>query len=98
MQAYSLGNFGILFSLTLFIIGVLAILFNGGRNLIMIIISLELILLSIGLILILLSFYFDDLIGATLTLYLLPQAGCESAIGLALMVTFYPLRGTLFIR
>ena len=64
----------------------------------MIIISLELILLSIGLFLIHFSFHFDDLVGANLTLYLLPQAGAESAIAQALMVAFYPLRGTLIIR
>jgi NADH:ubiquinone oxidoreductase subunit K len=67
-----IGNFGIFFSIILFILGILAFIFNGGRNLIMIIISLELILLSIGLFLIHFSFHFDDLVGANLTLYLLP--------------------------
>jgi len=75
-----IGNFGLFFSIALFLIGVLAFIFNGGRNLIMIIISLELILLSIGLFLVLLSFNFDDLVGSNLTLYLLPLAGAESAI------------------
>ena len=64
----------------------------------MIIISQELILLSIGLQLVNLSFNFDDLVGSNLTLYLLPLAGAESSIALALMVAFYPLRGTLIIR
>ena len=44
------------------------------------IVSLELMLLSIGLLLVNLSFYLDDLMGATLALYLLPLAGAESAI------------------
>lgn len=98
MFFFAMGNFGIFFSIVLFIIGVLSFIFNGGRNLIMIIISLELILLSIGLQLVHFSFNFDDLVGSNLTLYLLPLAGAESAIALALMVAFYPLRGTLIIR
>jgi len=49
-------------------------------------------LLSIGLLLVNLSFYLDDLMGATLALYLLPLAGAESAIALALLVAFYPTR------
>ena len=56
------------------------------------IVSLELMLLSIGLLLVNLSFYLDDLMGATLALYLLPLAGAESAIALALLVAFYPTR------
>lgn len=61
----------------------------------MMMISLELILLSIGLILVNLSFHLDDLIGSHFTLYILPLAGAESAVALALLVAFYPLRGTL---
>jgi hypothetical protein len=52
------------------------------------VISLELMLLSIGLFMVNISFALDDLIGATLTLYLLPFAGAESAIALALLVAF----------
>ena len=43
------------------------------------------------------SYALDDLIGATLTLYLLPFAGAESAIALALLVAFYPSRLNLSI-
>jgi NADH:ubiquinone oxidoreductase subunit K len=50
------------------------------ENLIMLIISLELILLAIGILFVHVSFLLDDMIGATLTLYLLPLAGAESAI------------------
>lgn len=63
----------------------------------MIIISLELILQAIGLIFIHFSFYFDDLIGTTFTLYLLPLAGAESAVALALLVAYYPKRGTIVL-
>jgi NADH:ubiquinone oxidoreductase subunit K len=65
-----MGNFSTFISISLFIIGVLAFIFNGGGNLIMIVISLEMILLSVGLFLVNLSFNFDDLVGSNLTLYL----------------------------
>jgi NADH:ubiquinone oxidoreductase subunit K len=68
------------------------------RNLIHMVISLELMLLSIGLLLVNISFALDDLIGATLTLYLLPFAGAESAIALALLVAFYPSRLNLLFK
>jgi len=42
-----------------------------------------------------LSFHLDDLTGSTMTLYILPLAGAESAVALALLVAFYPLRGTI---
>ena len=44
------------------------------------------------------SFILDDIVGANITLFLLPLAGGESAIALALLVGYYPLRGSLNIR
>jgi NADH-ubiquinone oxidoreductase chain 4L len=38
------------------------------------------------------------MIGSVLTLYLLPLAGAESAIALAILIAYYPVRGTLSIR
>lgn len=71
-----------------------AIALNGAysRHLIQLVISLELILLSIALLSLTMTFYFDDLLGATLAIYLLPLAGAESAVALALLVAFYPQR------
>lgn len=82
-------------AISLFITAVVAYIFNGGRNLIMIIISLELILLSIGILLLHLSFNFDDLVGSTMTLYLLPLAGAESALALGILIAYYPKRGSV---
>lgn len=64
----------------------------------MIIISLELILLALGLLFLHFSFIIDDLIGANLALFILPLAGAESALALALLVAYYPLRGSLNIN
>jgi len=44
------------------------------------VISLELILFSVGLLLVNLTFHLDDLVGSTITLFILPLAGAESAI------------------
>nr|QCQ69087.1 NADH dehydrogenase subunit 4L [Synchytrium taraxaci] len=82
-------------AISLFITAILASIFNGGKNFIMMIISLELILLSIGILLLHLSFNMDDLVGSTLTLYILPLAGAESALGLGILIAYYPYRGSI---
>ncbi len=84
--------------LGLFLLGVLAFVFNGANNIIMIVISQELLLQSIGILLVNLSVGLDDLIGSQLTLYLLPLAGAESAIALALLIAYYPLRGSISLN
>ena len=91
-------SFGILFALTIFFIALIGFVFNGGNNLIMQLISLELIFFSICLLFVQLSFLFDDMSGALLALYILPIAGAESAIGLALLIAFYPTRGSITIN
>lgn len=90
-----MNGFGYNQALALYLIGLLAFIFNGGQNLIMLVISQELLLLSVGILLINLSFAMDDSLGSNLTLQLLPLAGCESAVALALLVAFYPQRGSV---
>lgn len=93
----------ILLSLTLsfflFILGIIMFIFNGGlsphRNLIFLLIALEVLLLAIGLIFLQISFILDDAIGILVTLIILPLAGAESAFGLAILINFYPQKGTL---
>jgi NADH:ubiquinone oxidoreductase subunit K len=64
----------------------------------MVIISLELILLALGILFLHFSFILDDIIGANLSLFILPLAGAESALALAFLVAYYPLRGSLNIN
>ena len=59
-------SFGTNLAIALYLIGLLAFIFNGGHNLLMMVISLELILLSVGLLLVNLSFHLDDLLGSTI--------------------------------
>lgn len=95
-NSWQMVSFGVCLSLGVYSVGAVAFT-KSSRNLIQVIVSLELMLLSIGLLLVNLSFYLDDFLGATLALYLLPLAGAESAIALALLVAFYPTRLNLNI-
>ena len=60
-------------------------------------ISIEIMLLAITLLILLSSYNFDDILGQTFAIYIIAIAGAESAIGLAILVAFYRLRGTIAI-
>jgi NADH-quinone oxidoreductase subunit K len=59
--------------------------------------SIELMLLAVNLLFIFLSIYLDDIIGQIFSLYILTIAAAESSIGLALIVIYYRLRGTISV-
>lgn len=61
---------------------------DGSRNLIFVLVGIEIILLSIGLSFCFLSYIFDDSLGSFITLIILPIAGAESAIGLSLLINW----------
>ena len=77
-----------------FLIGILGLVLNR-RNIIMMLLSLELILLSVNLNFAIYSVYLDDIIGQLFALFVLTIAAAESAIGLAILVVFYRIRGTV---
>jgi NADH-quinone oxidoreductase subunit K len=79
-------------SFALFFIGVLGFLFNR-KNILLLLLALELMLLSINLNLVLFSVYLDDLLGQVFTLVVLTIAAAESALGLAILITYYRVRG-----
>jgi NADH-quinone oxidoreductase subunit K len=85
------------FLFILFILGVWGILLNR-KHLLLMLISLELLLLSLNLQLIYFSLLLDDVMGQVFALFILTVAAAESAIGLALLVAFYRLRGTISMR
>ena len=89
---------GINIALSLYQIGLIAYLLNGGQNLIMLVISQELLLLSVGILLVNISYNLDDLVGSNITLLILPLAGAESAVALALLVAYYPIRGSVSLK
>jgi NADH-quinone oxidoreductase subunit K len=78
----------ILLSIFLFILGIAGILLSR-KNIILIIMSLELLLLSCNYNYILFSIYLDDLMGQVFSLLILSVGASESAIGLALVISYY---------
>jgi len=87
----------LLISITLFIIGLLGI-FLLKRNLIIILMSIELVLLAINFNFIIFSVYLDDVIGQIFTLLILTVAAAESSIGLAILVMYYRRKGIISIN
>lgn len=81
-------------SLILFLIGILGFVFNR-KNIILMLISIEIMLLAITLLVLVGSVNLDDIIGQTYGIYIIVIAGAESAIGLAILVAFYRLRGNI---
>jgi len=84
-------------SLILFLIGILGFVLNR-RNIILMLISIELMLLAITFLILLGSLSFDDILGQTYAIYIISIAGAESAIGLGILVAFYRLRGSVAIE
>jgi NADH-ubiquinone oxidoreductase chain 4L len=84
-------------SFVLFLIGVLGFVLNR-KNLILMLISIEIMLLSITLILLISSLNFNDIMGQTYGIYVISIAGAESAIGLGILVAYYRLRGTIALE
>lgn len=78
----------------LFIMGICGT-FVVIRNFLMVLISLEVMLFAINLQFIFYSLFLDDLMGQVFALLVLSVAAAESAIGLAILVTFYRLRGVI---
>lgn len=83
-------------SLILFLIGILGFVLNK-KNIILMLISIEIMLLAVTFLVLISSFGFDDILGQTYSIYIISVAGAESAIGLAILVAFYRLRGTITI-
>ena len=76
-------------------IGILGFVLNR-KNIILMLISIEIMLLSITFLILVSSLYIDDIIGQTYAIYIIAVAGAESAIGLGILVAFYRLNLSLF--
>jgi NADH-ubiquinone oxidoreductase chain 4L len=81
-------------SLILFLLGILGFVLNR-KNIILMLISIEMMLLAVTVLVIVSSYAFDDITGQTYSVYIIAIAGAESAIGLGLLVAYYRLRGTV---
>ena len=87
----------LIIGIILFILGVLGIVLNRS-NLIIMLMSIELMLLAIAFLFLINSVVIDNLIGQIFTLMVLTVAAAESAIGLAILVAYYRVRGTIAVR
>ncbi|NNM72343.1 NADH-quinone oxidoreductase subunit NuoK [Enterovirga aerilata] len=81
----------------LFTIGVLGIFINR-KNVIVILMSVELILLAVNINLVAFSSHLNDVVGQVFALFVLTVAAAEAAIGLAILVTFYRNRGSIAVE
>jgi NADH-quinone oxidoreductase subunit K len=80
----------------LFGLGVFGIVANR-KNLILILMAIELILLAVNLNLIAFSAYLGDLVGQVFAMFVLTVAAGEAAIGLAILVIYFRGRGTIAV-
>ena len=81
----------------IFTIGVVGIFLNR-KNIIVILMSIELILLSVNINLVSFSIFINDLSGQIFTLFILTVAAAEAAIGLAIKVVYYRNAGTIRVE
>jgi NADH-quinone oxidoreductase subunit K len=88
---FGLCNF-IIVSVTLFIIGLVGFLANR-KNILLLLLALEIMLLAVNLNFVVFSVFLDDLLGQLFTLIVLTVAAAESALGLAILIVYYRVRG-----
>jgi NADH-quinone oxidoreductase subunit K len=81
----------------LFVIGIFGIFLNR-KNVIVILMSIELMLLAVNINLVAFSSYSGDLVGQIFTMFVLTVAAAEAAIGLAILVVFFRNRGTIEVE
>ena len=84
-------------SAALFTIGVFGIFVNR-KNVIIILMSIELVLLSVNINLVAFSAFLNDISGQVFALFILTVAAAEAAIGLAILVVFYRNRGSIAVE
>jgi len=80
----------------LFLIGTFG-MFLSRKHVIIILISLELILLAANINFVIFSVFLDDILGQVFALLVLTVAAAESALGLAILIVYYRLRGGISI-
>ena len=81
----------------IFAIGVAGIFLNR-KNVVVILMSIELILLAVNINLVSFSIFLQDLTGQIFTMFVLTVAAAEAAIGLAIIVIYYRNTGSIFVE
>jgi NADH-quinone oxidoreductase subunit K len=96
MLPVSLGHY-LTVAAILLVLGVFGIFLNR-KNIIIILMSVELILLAVNLNLVAFSAYLGDLIGQVFAMFVLTVAAAEAAIGLAIVVVYFRNRGSIQVE
>ena len=95
MNEIGLGHYLYLAAI-IFSIGVVGIFLNR-KNVIIILMSIELILLAVNINLVSFSIFSQNLVGQIFTMFILTVAAAEAAVGLAIIVIYYKNRGTIHV-
>ena len=96
MSNIGLGHYLILAAI-IFMIGVIGIFLNR-KNVIIILMSIELILLAVNINLVSFSIYLQNLVGQIFTMFILTVAAAEAAVGLAIIVVYYKNKGSIDVE
>ena len=96
MTEIGLGHY-LTFSAIIFSIGVIGIFLNR-KNIIVILMNIELLLLGVNINLVSFSIFLNDLSGQIFTLFILTVAAAEAAIGLAIIVAYYRNSGSIRVE
>ena len=81
----------------IFTIGMVGIFLNR-KNIIIILMSIELILLAVNINLVSFSIYLQDLVGQVFTMFILTVAAAEASVGLAIIVVYYKNKGSINVE
>ena len=95
-MAIGLGHY-LAVAAILFTLGILGIFINR-KNIIVILMSIELILLSVNINMVAFSAFLGDLVGQVFAMLILTVAAAEAAIGLAILVAFFRNRGSIAVE
>ena len=96
MIEVGLGHYLTLASI-IFVIGVIGVFLNR-KNIIIILMSIELILLAVNINLVSFSIYLQNLVGQVFTMFVLTVAAAEAAVGLAIIVIYYKNKGSIQVE
>ena len=95
-MAIGLGHY-LSVAAVLFTLGIFGIFLNR-KNVIIILMSIELMLLAVNINMVAFSSFLNDITGQVFALFILTVAAAEAAIGLAILVVFYRNRGTIAVE
>ena len=92
----SLGHYLFLAAI-IFTIGIVGIFLNR-KNVIVLLMSIELILIAVNINLVAFSVYLQDIVGQVFTMFVLTVAAGEAAMGLAILVVFFRNKGSIHVE